>query len=69
MKINFENINKYVRNFKNEKELLEFIKDKIDFLYRNNNNWRRKRVSNPRWFYPLSVFETDPFNHLGISPY
>ena len=26
------------RNFKNEKELLEFIKDKIDFLYRNNKN-------------------------------
>lgn len=41
MKINFENINKYVREFKNEKELLEFVKDKIDFLYRNNKNYNQ----------------------------
>lgn len=31
--------------------------------------WRRNRDSNPsRSVAPLSVFETDPFNHLGISP-
>lgn len=39
MKINYENINKYVRKFKDNKELLEFVKDKIDFLYRNNKNY------------------------------
>lgn len=38
MKINFENINKYLRKFENEEELLEFIKNKIDFLYRHNKN-------------------------------
>lgn len=39
MKINYENINKYVRQFKDNKELLDFIKDKIDFLYRHNKNY------------------------------
>lgn len=39
MNINFENINKYVRKFKNEEDLLDFVKDKIDFLYRNNKQY------------------------------
>ena len=37
-------------------------------LPRDINKWRRKRDSNPRGCYTLSVFKTEPFNHLGISP-
>lgn len=35
-----------------------------------NQSWRRLRDSNPSWsMTPLSVFKTDPFNHLGKSPF
>ena len=31
--------------------------------------WRRRGDSNPSWTVsPLSVFKTDPFNHLGTPP-
>ena len=43
MNINYENINKYVRQFKDDKDLLDFIKDKIDFLYRNNKNYTQSQ--------------------------
>ena len=36
---------------------------------RDEKKWRRKRDLNPRGCYPLSVFKTDPFSLLGISPY
>ena len=39
MKINFENINNYVRKFEDEKDLLDFVKEKLDFLNRNNKNY------------------------------
>ena len=28
--------------------------------------WRRKRDSNPRGFYALSVFKTDPFSQAWV---
>jgi hypothetical protein len=28
--------------------------------------WRRKRDSNPRAFYSLSVFKTDPFSQTWV---
>ena len=35
-----------------------------------NQSWRRLRDSNPSWsMTPLSVFKTDPFNHLGKPPF
>ena len=41
---------------------MKFIKDVFFF-------WRRNRDSNPGWGKtPLTVFETVPFNRLGISP-
>lgn len=39
--INMYNINKNVKHFESREELLEFIKDKVDFLYRNNKNYNQ----------------------------
>ena len=39
--INMYDINKNIRHFESREELLEFIKDKIDFLYRNNKNYNQ----------------------------
>lgn len=39
LKINYEDISKYIYKMENEKEVFDFIKEKIDFLYRNNKNY------------------------------
>lgn len=43
MKVNFEYINKYVRNFKSLHDLFDFMKDKIDFLYTHNKNYNQSQ--------------------------
>lgn len=38
LNVNYEELKKYVRNFKDDNDLYNFIKDSIDFLYTHNKN-------------------------------
>lgn len=38
LNVNYEELKKYVRNFKDDNDLYNFIKDSIDYLYTHNKN-------------------------------